>query len=107
MSCGTRRLRVSRPEDRFAVTQYVHPCKPGLVRIVKHGHRWRSLVNEQEVGRHESVDTALQALRSRWPQARIPHSLHLWRHLPEPRCIGHARTRREGAEAQADSRARA
>lgn len=80
------------------MTQYVHPCKPGLVRIIKHGHRWRSLVDEREVGRHESADMALQTLRARWPQARIPHSLELWRELPEPRRIAHARGRREDAE---------
>ncbi|NUO73114.1 MAG: hypothetical protein HOQ10_10405 [Frateuria sp.] len=76
------------PGRHRAVTQYVHPCKPGLVRIVKHGRRWRSLLDEREVGRHETAETAVQALRAQWPQARIPASLLLWRQLPEPRRIG-------------------
>jgi len=73
------------------VTQYVHPSKSGLVRIVKHGRGWRALLGEREVGRHDSAEMALLALRARWPQARIPPSLPLWRHLPGSRQLGHRR----------------
>jgi hypothetical protein len=70
------------------MTQYVHPCNAGLVRIVKHGRRWRTLLGEHEAGRHDSIEAALLAARARWPQARIPAALHGWRELPEPRRLG-------------------
>ncbi|HET6805300.1 MAG TPA: hypothetical protein VFH59_07675 [Frateuria sp.] len=73
------------------MTQYVHPCAPGLARIVKHGRGWRALLDEREVGRHDSVEAALLDLRTRWPKARLPGSVLLWRHLPEPRQLGRRR----------------
>ena len=76
------------------MTQYVHPCKAGLVRIAKHGRRWRTLLGEQEMGRHDSAETALLAVRTWWPHARIPSSLRLWRELPEPRRLGRPRRAR-------------
>lgn len=79
------------------MTHYVHPCKHGLVRIVKHGRRWRTLLDEQELARHDSVDKAVLALRERWPKARIPSSLLLWRELHAPRSVGHRRVPCHGA----------
>jgi hypothetical protein len=70
------------------VTQYVHPCRPGLIRIVKHGRRWRALLDERELGRHESAETAVLALRTAWPRARLPASLQHWRQLPALKQIG-------------------
>jgi hypothetical protein len=64
------------------LAQYIHPSKTGLLRIVEHGHRWRTLLDECEVGRHETAETALIALRHWWPKARIPASLLQWRYLP-------------------------
>jgi hypothetical protein len=64
------------------LAQYIYPAKTGLFRIVQHGRRWRSLCDEQEIGRHDSLDAALQSLRNDWPQARLPQDISAWRHLP-------------------------
>jgi hypothetical protein len=65
------------------LAQYVYPTKAGLFRIVRHGHRWRSLLDMQETGRHDSAEAALRALREQWPQTRLPAALHGWRHIPQ------------------------
>lgn len=65
------------------LAQYVYPAKAGLFRIVRHGHRWRSMFDTQETGRHDSAEAALAALRAGWPQARLPASLAGWRHIPQ------------------------
>jgi hypothetical protein len=64
-------------------TQYVFPSKLGLFRIVQHGRRWRALHDREECGRHDSAEIALAALRSAWPQARLPMRLEAWRCQPE------------------------
>lgn len=70
------------------LAQYVLPSKLGLFRIVRHGRRWRSLLDERELGRHDGAGAALAFLRDRWPRARLPMSLDCWRYLPAP---AHAR----------------
>ncbi|TAL87260.1 MAG: hypothetical protein EPN74_02400 [Rhodanobacter sp.] len=65
-------------------TQYVYPSRSGICRIVRHGHRWRVLLDDREVARHETAETALATLRERWPQTRVPASLQRWRQLSEP-----------------------
>ena len=65
------------------LAQYVFSSHPGLFRIVRHGHRWRALLDECEVGRHDAAGAALMVLRKTWPRARLPASLHDWRYLPE------------------------
>lgn len=62
--------------------QYVYSSRLGLFRIVRHGHRWRSLLDERELGRHESAGSALDGLRDAWPAARLPRLLGHWRYLP-------------------------
>lgn len=62
------------------LTQYVHSTKAGLLRIVQHGRGWRTLIEECEVGRHPCTESALTALRSWWPNTRIP-MLAQWRCL--------------------------
>ncbi|HEX7816179.1 hypothetical protein [Dyella sp.] len=64
------------------LAQYVYSAKTGLFRIVQHGRRWRSLCGEQEVGRHETLEAAIAALRGNHPQARLPEDIESWRHLP-------------------------
>jgi hypothetical protein len=65
------------------LAQYVIPSKLGLFRIVQHGHRWRSLLDERELGRHDGACAALVFLRDAWPRARLPTTLSHWRYLPE------------------------
>jgi hypothetical protein len=76
------------------VSQYVFPSSRGLFRIVKHGHRWRSLIEAKEVARHDSPEAALDALREAWPQARLPQTLSGWRYLAEAANLPHARLAR-------------
>lgn len=76
------------------VSQYVFPSSRGLFRIVRHGHRWRSLVEAREVARHESAEAALDALRLAWPQARLPQALSEWRYVSEAFDLPHARLAR-------------
>ncbi len=70
------------------LAQYVIPSKFGLFRIVRHGHRWRTLLEERELGRHTAASAALTFLRDTWPRARLPMTLDRWRYLPEPVQIG-------------------
>lgn len=76
------------------VSQYVFPSRVGLFRIVKHGHRWRSLIEVKEVGRHDSAEAALDVLRGAWPQARLPQTLSGWRYVAEAAELPHARLAR-------------
>jgi len=64
------------------LAQYVIPSKLGLFRIIRHGHRWRSLLDERELGRHTAPGAALAFLRATWPRARLPMTLDHWRYLP-------------------------
>jgi hypothetical protein len=65
------------------LSQYVFPSKQGLFRVVRHGHRWRGLLDAREIGRYDSIETAIFELRSFFPQARLPEDLRQWRHLPQ------------------------
>jgi hypothetical protein len=76
------------------VSQYVFPSTRGLFRIVKHGHRWRSLIEAREVARHDSPEAALDALRQAWPRARLPQVLSGWRYVAEATYLPHARLAR-------------
>ena len=76
------------------VSQYVFPSSRGLFRIVRHGHRWRSLHETREIARHDSPEAALDALREAWPQARLPRALSQWRYLGEATSLPHARLAR-------------
>jgi hypothetical protein len=76
------------------MSQYVFPSRRGLFRIVKHGHRWRSLVEALEVARHDTPEAALEALRIAWPQARLPQTLGEWRYVGEAAALPHARLAR-------------
>ena len=76
------------------VSQYVFPSSRGLFRIVKHGHRWRSLVEAREVARHDSPEAALDALRQAWPHARLPQVLSEWRYVADAAYLPHARLAR-------------
>jgi len=40
------------------------------------------LHGESELGRQESVEAAIRALRNGWPQARLPEDLGAWRYMP-------------------------
>ena len=62
-------------------TQYVFLSMYGLFRIAKHGRRWRSLMENKEVARHDSPEAALDVLRQAWPQARLPQALCDWRYV--------------------------
>jgi hypothetical protein len=70
------------------LAQYVIPSKLGLFRIIRHGHRWRSLLDERELGRHTAASAALTYLRDTWPRARLPMTLDRWRYLPGPMQTG-------------------
>lgn len=76
------------------VSQYVFPSSRGLFRIVRHGHRWRSLIETQELARHDSAEAAVDALRQAWPQARLPQALSQWRYVGEAALLPHARLAR-------------
>ncbi len=77
------------------LTQYVHPSKIGLFRIIRHGRQWRALCEEQEIGRHETAEAALIASRMACPQARLPGDLAQWRYIPEL-ALAHSRVSSEG-----------
>jgi hypothetical protein len=76
------------------MSQYVFPSRRGLFRIVRHGHRWRSLIEARELARHDTAEAALDALRLAWPQARLPPFLSEWRYLAESPALPHARLAR-------------
>ncbi len=64
--------------------QYVAPSKFGLFRIVRHGRRWRSLLEGCELARHDDASAALAYLQASCPRARLPTTLADWRYLAEP-----------------------
>lgn len=64
--------------------QYVTPSKFGLFRIVRHGRRWRSLLEGCELARHDDAAAALAYLRDSCPHARLPATLERWRRLEAP-----------------------
>lgn len=76
------------------MSQYVFPSSRGLFRIVKHGRRWRSLIEAREVARHDSAEAALDALRDACPHARLPQMLSQWRYVAETAYLPHARLAR-------------
>lgn len=76
------------------VPQYVFPTNRGLFRIVRHGRRWRALIDADEVARHDSAEAAVAALRQDWPQARLPERLIEWRYIAEESTMPHARLAR-------------
>lgn len=62
--------------------QYVHTAAEVLYRIVSHGHRWRVLRGDVELGRFDTADEAVLGLRETQPAARLPRRLSDWRYLP-------------------------
>ncbi|MGY3229814.1 hypothetical protein ACVWWJ_001298 [Luteibacter sp. HA06] len=70
------------------LAQYVFTSTEGLFRIVHHGHRWRALRSDVEVGRFESPDLAVAGLREAFASARLPRRLSDWRFLPAA-ALGH------------------
>jgi hypothetical protein len=85
------------------MSQYVFPSSRGLFRIVRHGHRWRSLIETREWARHDSAEAALDALRLAWPQARLPQALSEWRYIAEQAELPHARLARATSTFRASS----
>ncbi|MBE1158796.1 hypothetical protein [Dyella acidiphila] len=81
-------------------SQYVFPSSRGLFRIVRHGHRWRALIEARELARHDTAEAALGALRLAWPQAKLPPYLSQWRYLAEPYALPHARLTRATASSR-------
>ncbi|WP_266171255.1 hypothetical protein [Dyella subtropica] len=78
------------------LAQYVYSAKIGMFRIVRHGRRWRSMLDMQEVDRHDSAESALEALRLNWPHARLPARIADWRYVPEL-ALAHSRVSGEPA----------
>nr|WP_255494762.1 hypothetical protein [Luteibacter sp. Sphag1AF] len=70
------------------MAQYVYQSTSGLFRIIRHGHRWRALLDEVELGRFDEPDAAATALRDSFNAARVPHRLDRWRYLPAT-ALGH------------------
>jgi hypothetical protein len=77
------------------LAQYVYPSKLGLFRIIRHGRQWRVLREEQEMGRHDTAEAALIAIRIACPNARLPGELDQWRYIPEL-ALAHSRVSAEG-----------
>lgn len=65
------------------LAQYVFTSAEAPFRIVRHGHRWRALHGDREVGRYESAEDAVRGLRDDQPEARLPKRLADWRFLPD------------------------
>ncbi|MBD8897715.1 hypothetical protein [Rhodanobacter sp. DHG33] len=77
--------------------QYVAPSKFGLFRIVRHGGRWRSLLEGCELARHDDAAAALAYLQASCPRARLPAALDEWRYLAGPPArLEHASINDEG-----------
>ncbi|MGA7438909.1 MAG: hypothetical protein WBW32_12365 [Luteibacter sp.] len=62
--------------------QYVHAAHEALFRIVRHGHRWRALRGDEELGRFDTAEDAVHGLRDYLPGSRLPRRLADWRYLP-------------------------
>jgi hypothetical protein len=65
------------------LAQYVFTSADIPFRVVRHGHRWRALHGDREVGRYDSAEEAIHALRAGHPDARLPRRLSDWRYLPD------------------------
>jgi hypothetical protein len=70
------------------LAQYVFTSSEGLFRIVRHGHRWRALYGDSEVGRFDSPEVAVASLRDAHASSRLPRRLADWRFLPAA-ALGH------------------
>ncbi len=70
------------------LAQYVFTSSEGLFRIVRHGHRWRALRGDTEVGRFDSAEVAVAGLRDLYASSRLPRRLTDWRFLPAA-ALGH------------------
>jgi hypothetical protein len=70
------------------LAQYVFTSVEGPFRIVHHGHRWRALRGDTEVGRYDSPEAAVAGLREMHASARLPRRLPDWRFLPAA-ALGH------------------
>jgi hypothetical protein len=70
------------------LAQYVFTSTDGLFRIVHHGHRWRALRGDSEVGRFDSPEVAISSLREMFASSRLPRRLSDWRFLPAA-ALGH------------------
>ena len=81
------------------LAQFVYPSKTGLFRIIRHGHKWRVLCDQQELGRHETAEAGLIAARIACPKARLPGDLDAWRFIPEL-ALAHSRVSSEGTHWQ-------
>jgi hypothetical protein len=65
------------------LAQYVYSSPEAPFRIVSHGHRWRALRDDVEVGRYDLPEDALRDLRDRHASARLPRRLCDWRFIPD------------------------
>ncbi|TCV97027.1 hypothetical protein EC912_10120 [Luteibacter rhizovicinus] len=65
------------------LAQYVYQSTSGLFRIIRHGHRWRALLDEVEVGRFDEPVHAAGAIRDMYSEARVPARIDRWRFLPD------------------------
>ncbi|MET0937398.1 MAG: hypothetical protein ABWX83_15500 [Luteibacter sp.] len=81
------------------LAQYVFTSAEGLFRIVRHGHRWRALLGDREVGRFESPEVAVSVLREVHAGLRLPRRLSDWRFLP-PAALAHLSPPRPAALAR-------
>lgn len=81
------------------LAQYVFTSAEGLIRIVRHGHRWRALLGESEIGRFASPELAVSGLRESHAALRLPRRLSDWRFLP-PAALAHLSPPRPAALAR-------
>lgn len=65
------------------LAQYVFSSTEAAFRIVRHGHRWRALRDELEIGRYDIPEDAVRDLRERYASARLPRRLDDWRFIPD------------------------
>jgi len=70
------------------LAQYVFSSADAPFRIVRHGHRWRALQGDRELGRFDTPEEAVSGLRAACPSERLPRRLSDWRFLP-PAPLGH------------------
>lgn len=64
------------------IAQYVYTAAEAPFRIVRHGHRWRALCGELEVGRYDTPEDAIRGLRESTAQW-VPRRLGDWRFIPD------------------------
>lgn len=65
------------------LAQYVFTSARSPFRIVRHGHRWRALRGDIEVGRYDTPEDAIRGLRQTHADERLPRRLSDWRFLPD------------------------